>query len=1141
MPTGFVGPEEGPPVPAPGKGETAVAPPSPPQAAEPSVPAPVELPMPRPTNVVAPKTGVAKLDEESVLLLGAARNAASLHDWDKALSRFEEYFSRYGDDPELRSELAGVLVQAGRLSQALKLYQGLLQRSPHDGNLRNAYADLAVRMRDYRQAANLLTPALERDPANREVATRLARAYVFMDDVPRALQIFDQHLAALRPVDEHVPESFPALLVDLEWPANALSFLTVMLDKQPKGVEPRATLVRALARRGDRAKALAVLSEFAGAGPETLTVRLNLAAALNASEEFEVAAAVYNQILESDPANNEALVGLARVHVQRYQPRQALALLQGLGADPALKRRFLQARAEYHETVGEFADAKLVYERLLQENENDHEVRLHLGALYQEPLREDERARAEFSKIAASAAEYRRARIGVAAALTNERHFPEAAAACNSLLSEFPSDGNAMAQLARTLARAGQFDEAVRHCRVFLEANARNIPAVRTVRLTLGKVLLEARRPREAGQEFEQVLTLTGGRIPFTFYGLARAAEAEVGHDKARDILASGADTSSSDARYWILLADLYSADNDDRGALEMAQTVLRAEPDNLAALVRVVVAQARLARFSGHSEETASAAQTVLAVSPTNVRARLELARALSSGQHLAASVHAYEELIAIDPSLRQPRLERARVLHSDHRFAAAQAAYQELLNPTAEACLHRDLENLARRDGHGLPLAPMHLPPDLSSRLLKSELTRTGTSDPEMAQAFNRIELDFQARTVEQAADRLEAEAKDKDWRHREVIPVQTALLNMEPSNLAVAFDLGQSYSNLCQTQHALDTYSKEMQADVHEREAAVSLERAGLELAPQGIGVFDFFNQNGRQGLADITRLRLTSEVRVPCRDEDEYLGLGFSRVDYIPRHDSALEGNILSGAFQVKPCDRFYVFGLANLEDYPDRLQPRVTFDTGMRYDFCDLVRSRAAVFLNNVVENGETLRQDIYRYGVQLNTDLCLSRRCSAAGVYTFGHYSDDNDYNELYVRGDYIVCFPPGELKAIVACDVLSYRSSTMLRTDDPSDLDGVVHPYYSPRFYAYYEGRLSWKQWLSRDYAAHSNQCWYSLEYALGWDNSFNNYNCFDIRFTDDVKPWLSVGMHAGVILSPVYNAQWANVCVIFRWPWEH
>jgi tetratricopeptide (TPR) repeat protein len=1103
---------------------------------------PEELPLPRPGNTSPPAKGPpTAAEDDRALLLGAARNAASLRDWETALGRFEEYFRRGGDDPAVRKERAGLLAQAGRPQEALREYQSLLARAPADPDLRNACADLVIHVRDYREAVALLTPALERDPGNRELATRLARAYVFMDDYPHALMVYDKHLAQLRPGDDKLPTTFPALLVDLERPAEALTFLKGMLARQPANPELRATRVRALARLGDRSSALEALEVLATLGPASVPARLSLAETLYTSEDFEVAAAAFGQVLQAEPGNGEARVGLARVHIQQYQPRQARELLEGLAAEPTLKRRYAQARAEYHQSVGEFADAKQVYQRLLHENQNDHEVRLSVGALYEEPLREDERAKAEYSKVPPAAEEYRRAQVGVAASLTNQRHFAEAEHVCRAVLAERPSDGNAVAQLAHTLMRAGRHNEAVGLCRSFLEANSRNIPALRTVRLALGQVLHDAHHPQEAVLEFEQVLGLPGGRNPMTCYGLARAAEMEGSHDKARQILIGGTDPLHPDARYWILLADLYSADNDDHSALEMAQVVLRTEPDNLAALTRVVTAQARLARFSGCCDETVKTARAILAVSPTNIRAHLEMARALASAQRLKESIHAYEALIAVDPTARLPRLERARMLHGDHQFATAQAAYQELLNPSAEAVLHVDLDELARREPRIGHVTALHLPPDLSSQILKTELSRVGACDADATQAVSRAFLDYQARAAEQAADRLEAEAKAKDWRPRAAIPVQSALLALEPANTAVEFDLGQSYSNLCMTRRAIQTYAEELHVDPHEREAAMVLERAGLELAPQAIGTFDYFNQNGRQGLANITRMHYGTGVRVPYGDEDEYLYAGFSRADYIPRHDSPLEGNIISGGFQAKCWDRLYAFGLANVEDYADRIQPRVTFDAGMRCDFCDLLSGRAELFLYNVEENGETMRQDIYRYGTRLGADLCLSRRWSAFANYTYAHYSDDNDYNEMYLRTDYILCFPPGELKVILATDVLGYRASTMLQTGDPTNLEGVVHPYWSPRLYVYYESRLSWKQWLSRDYAAHSNQCWYCLEYALGWDNLFNSYNVVEARFNNDVKPWLSIGAHGGVILSPVYNAQWATAYVIFRWPWCH
>jgi tetratricopeptide (TPR) repeat protein len=1094
-----------------------------------------EAPPPRRLNPATANPGV-----DRAVLLGAARNAVRLKNWEAALSRFEEYFRRFGrDEIDVRKEYAGVLVQAGRLPQAVEEYQDLQKRFPEDAEVRTALADLAVRVKDYRRAIGLLGQAIQRDPGNVEMATRLARAHVFQDDFPRAVQVFDQYLARLRPGDERVPDAFPALLVDLERPADALTFLGPLLAKRPASLELQTTLVRAHAKLGDRARALEALGQIKNAGPEAQKALLELGDTLYSSEDLEVAAATFDRVIQADPGNGAALVGLARVHIRQYQPAQARALLEGFTPAPAVRRRYLQARAEFHELVGEFADAKQVYERFLREDENDHEIRLSLGALYEEPLREDERAKAEYAKIPPTAAQYRLARVGIAATLTNQRLFPDAVEVCRALLAEYPGDGNAAAQWARTLGKAGRYTEAVAVCRAFLEANARNVPAVRTVRLALGTVLLEARRRQEAVHEFEQVLAMPGGKTPATLYGLAQAAEGEGNADKSRQILGGLSNPLQEDPRHWILLADLYSADAVDQTALEMANIALHASPDNLAALVRAVTAQARLARNSGRADETVALATRVLAVSPNNVRARLEMARALSSAQRFAESIRAYEALIAIDQTARLPRRERARMLQSNSQFAAAQAAYAELLTPPPGEQLQAGLADLAQRDPRVRTTVSVHLPPDLSSQVLQTELSRAGETDPDAAAALNRVFLDYKARCAEQAEDRLEAQVKDSDWRPRAMIPVAKDLLHLEPTNTSVLFDLTQGYGNLRLTQPAIDTFAASLAVDPHEREAGIGLERASLELAPQGIFGFDMFHQFGRHFLAAITRLRYGTTVVVPCGEEDEYVSAGFSRVDYIPRNDSPLQGNILSGGFQVKPSDCCYVFGLANLEDYPDRFSPRVTFDTGVRYDFCDEIHGRAGMYLNNVVENGQSMQQDIYRYGARAGADFFLSRCWSAFATYSYGHYSDRNDYNELFLRSDYILWFPPGELKAIFSADLLNYRASTVFLPDESGELVPVVHPYFSPRLFVYYEGRISWKKWLSRDYFTYANQCWYCLEYAIGWDNSMNNYNTFRIQFNADLKPWLSVGADVHAVLSPTYNAQGATAYLVLRWPW--
>src|SRR5262249_53184533 len=267
-------------------------------------------------------------DPERNLLLSAARNAANRGDWDTAIARFEEFFRRFGDDPVVRREYAGILVQAGQTRRAIQQYQQLLQRNPDNVALRVLLGDLALLTRDYRQAVTHYQQALQRRPGNLDVSARLARAYLLGGDVARALDLYDRSLAKVRPGDAQVPRALAALLIDLGRPRDALPFLLALHRDQPKDTDTTALMVRAYARLGERSRAITVRAEIAGEPGRASAARargvlLELGETLYASGDYEVARRAFEQVLAGDAGNGNAIVGLARIQLQLFQPAEA--------------------------------------------------------------------------------------------------------------------------------------------------------------------------------------------------------------------------------------------------------------------------------------------------------------------------------------------------------------------------------------------------------------------------------------------------------------------------------------------------------------------------------------------------------------------------------------------------------------------------------------------------------------------------------------------------------------------------------------------------------------------------------------------------------------------------------------------------
>jgi len=268
-----------------------------------------------------------------------------------------------------------------------------------------------------------------------------------------------------------------------------------------------------------------------------------------------------------------------------------------------------------------------------------------------------------------------------------------------------------------------------------------------------------------------------------------------------------------------------------------------------------------------------------------------------------------------------------------------------------------------------------------------------------------------------------------------------------------------------------------------------------------------------------------MRYTSAVALPIGDENEYVQFGYQRIRLEPTDDKGTIGSSSFFRVQKKWDDnRLMSYAQVNLEQYQDWINTRPTFDAGYWYDHSDVFRTRGGAYLENVLESGESLRQDIYRYGVYAGMDVKPTRTWNFGGTATYAHYSDDNDgflYNEVSLS------LPPKQLKLVQRAMLWAYRDTTIFPTEPPDskNLVGAVHPYFSPDLFTSLECRIEWWHWLSRDYFAHSNQCYYSLQYGIATDNNLITYHNAKVLFNFDVNSYLTIGAEGSATISSEYD----------------
>ncbi len=733
------------------------------KSGSPKLPPPFVVPPTTPVRPVVPPTAPPKpgdkkeaaspTDEDRAVLVGAARTAVALRNWDQAISRFEEYIRRFPNDKDIldiRKEYAGVLIEAGRLQQAFQEYSTLISQHPRDRDLRLSFGDLASRLRDFRLAITQFQLALELKPDDPNAAVRLARALVYADNHAAAVAIFDRYLAKLKPGDTGVPQLLPGLLVDLGWPKEAHAFLVKRLEDKPNDEEDRMTLVLALAALGDRPHAienLRLLGEKANA--DSVAPMLRLAGSLLGTNDLDLAAIAYGQVQIIEPGNTLAQVGLARCFLRKFEPWEARKLLCAIVPTPVVERSVWLARAEYHRLVGEYVDARATLVHFLRRCETDHEARLALGSLY-EVMGEAEKSKAEYAKIPPGVPETRRARMGIASTLLGQRRFSEAIDQCKCLLTENPADGEVIALKARILIKAGQTREAVVLCRGFLAVHLRVEMAARPVRLALARALVESGQYMEAVQDYEAILACVWGQLPEVYWNMARALEKAGNQDKAKVTRVVALNTPiGGETRNRMLLADLATGDFDDDAVLHLVLPVVKAEPENLPAFIHLADVQIRIASPTGLSEEAVKNARIILTMSPNNYRGQLALARALVVAHDYKGGVSVYSQMIKVERDLQVPHREMARTLYADNQWGSGAAAYASMLHPSADERLEEDLTSLAQRDPHVGALVGPHLHAGLHGKALEAETARVlaDGGDAELQGFLRRVFLDFQA----------------------------------------------------------------------------------------------------------------------------------------------------------------------------------------------------------------------------------------------------------------------------------------------------------------------------------------------------------------------------------------------------------
>ena len=945
---------------------------------------------------------------EADVLLGAARNAVLRGDLPTALERFQKFRSKYPDREDGRREYADALFRAGRVEEAMPEYEWLLARRPNDPRLIRTLVDAMLNAGSHPRAKRVLTEAVARFPDRVDFAVSLALLHALDDETTEAEDLIRGKIAGHPLPDRRTQLDAAALYVQLKYAAKAGPLIDELLKTDPDDARVLALSVRYALLSGDRHSAVRRADKLDRLYPGNIDLRLELASALYAAEEYAEAGRFFADVLGKSPNNATALIGCARTAMQDYRMDLADGFLERV-PDDLRGRQWHLAVAERDTILGGYCRGQTILRRLLWEDPGDRQASIALADL---DRAENEFIKADARYLAENAeSENPVAGRHFALSLYLQRRYGDAERVCRNLLAHDPDNAEVRVLLARILLKTNRANEAVE----FARGPQTGENAVFPERLYFATFVSEDFQPRRA--------------------------------DETRPI------------RTAVTMIDMAMEDGRRDWAKQVLDGAMKTAPNN-------VILRTRLAEWHASFGVPCEA----------------------------ACAARIYEELLAQDPSNQKWMLGLARANVTMRCNDEALALYRTL------RCESPDNYLYARENARAVFFI--------------------GGSPKGLAEYDAAI---CHWTGLEEEACRLAKEraAKAAHFSSPSVAShLYEELRALEPYEQHLAFELGQAQGFLGNTTNAIGAYADLLEDNPTHRDAAVALEGKQLERCQRLTADTRFARERGRDGMTSIDRFGEYVGYQFPRTDENEHLAFGYGRLSLSPTYGSGTEGDAITFRCRkqvhadlgplLSSYDPMALFVDGEVQRYDRWMSTRPVMKAGVEFHtYKDLLWTIAGT-MDNVLENGEALQQDIYRGGVRtgLNYKPCNWWECDA--LYEFQEYSDDNSRHAAEFRSRLQLTPDPRRLSLLTDLYYWNFAQASVF-TPGPDPFYNMLHPYWTPLDYWMGGVGIEWKQWLSWDRFDGAQHCWVAFSAMKRWDNQNQNYTIYRGTMNWDITRCLS------------------------------
>ncbi len=265
-----------------------------------------------------------------------AKLLAAEGSWQEAVDRFESAVGMAPEDPYLRLDYAGFLLQIGRRGKALEQASEARRLAPEDPEALSVFARAQLAVADGDPAAmERARQAYEElrrlRPDNLQGLIALGRMYLGAGKTEEAATLFEEALA-LRPQNSWLLSLLVEAQLRSDQVAAAEQTLADLLRADPSEARARLTLADLQQKRGDMRAAAETLRAAPPEVMEDLDYRRRLGFALYRVGELDASLEVVDTVLEDERGDFGGLYLKGLIHAAEGHHERASALLRQLVA-----------------------------------------------------------------------------------------------------------------------------------------------------------------------------------------------------------------------------------------------------------------------------------------------------------------------------------------------------------------------------------------------------------------------------------------------------------------------------------------------------------------------------------------------------------------------------------------------------------------------------------------------------------------------------------------------------------------------------------------------------------------------------------------------------------------------------------------